>query len=149
VSGTQTQVNGAVSTVDPLAPIIEQLEEQLAPISARKAQLESEIGDLIKQENRIKGGISALRSGTPRKQAPSSGNRDSHAWTPSQKTLDDIYAVLATADDPLTIAQVCEQVDVSSSTVKKAIDALRSDQKIRLCGTAPLKGAPKTYGPMT
>jgi hypothetical protein len=142
--------NGSAA-VDPLAGIVAQLERELAPISARKAQLEAEIGDLLKQESRIKAGISALRSSAPRSAPARAGTkaaRDSHDWVPSQKTLDDIYAVIATAEEPLTINQITERVDVSAATVKKATTALRSEQKIRICGTAPSPGAPKTYGPM-
>jgi hypothetical protein len=132
---------------DPIEQIIGDLEQHLAPISARKAQLESEIADLLKQESRIKGGIAALRQGAPRS-APARNRPDSHAWMPSQKTIDDIYAVIATADEPLTISQITEQASVSSSTVKKTIDHLRSEQKIRICGTAATQGSPKIYGPM-
>jgi HTH domain len=136
------------SPVDPLAGIIEQLEVELAPISARKAQLEAEIGDLIKQEQRIKAGITALKTGAPRRPSAPASARDSHAWVPAQKTQDDIYAVLATSGEPLTISQISEKASVSSTTVKKAIEHLRSEQRIRLCGAAPTPGAPKLYGTM-
>jgi hypothetical protein len=144
--------NGSAE-VDPLAGIVAQLEHELAPISARKAQLEAEIGELLKQEGRIKAGITALRGSAPKRSAPAPRGSvgtggTGNVWTPSQKTQDAVYAVLATADEPLTVKQIAEQVDVSSSTVKQTIDVLRSEQKIRICGTAPSQGAPKLYGPM-
>lgn len=142
----RTTTNGTAPP-DPLDAIIGQLEEQLAPISARKGQLESEIADLLKQESRIKNGISALRQGAPRS-APARNKPDSHAWVPSQKTIDDVYAVIATAAEPVTVSQITEAANVSSSTIKKALDFLRSEQKVRICGTAPSPGSPKTYGPM-
>jgi Bacterial regulatory proteins, gntR family len=137
--------------IDPLARIIGELEDQLAPISAERAQLEAQIGDLIKREERIKAGITALRQGAPRRPSPprgTVGSSSGNVWTPSQKVLDDVYAVVARAGEPLTVKQIGEQSDTSPETVRKAIDYLRADQKIRLAGTAMTKGAPKLYAVM-
>jgi CRP-like cAMP-binding protein len=149
LSTEETKARNGSAPADPLAGIIDQLEHELAPITARKSQLEAEIGDLIKQEGRIKAGISALRTGAPKKpssSAPSTGG--TKPWKPSQKTVDDVYATIATAAEPLTIAQITEAVDTSRGTVEKAVNALRAEQKIRLAGVAASPGAPKTFGTM-
>jgi seryl-tRNA synthetase len=150
-STEQVARNGTVPgpSSDPLGDVIGQLEEKLAPLAAERTQLEAQVAELLRQEERIKAGISALRGSAPRSPRPAvKGGRDSHDWWPSEKTRDEIYAAIAAADAPLTVAQITERVAVSSSTVKKALDLLRSEQKIRLAGTAPSQGAPKIYGVM-
>jgi DNA invertase Pin-like site-specific DNA recombinase len=134
---------------DPLAPYIEGLERELAPLTARRAQLESEIADILKSESRIKAGIQALRHGAPKKPATSkpaaSGGND---WRPSQKTLDDVYAALAQSADPMTTREIAEQTGISRGTVTKSVEILRSEERVRLAGNAASPGAPKVYGVM-
>jgi hypothetical protein len=141
--------NGVVAAnADPLAPIIAELETQLAPLAARRSQLESEIADLLSQERRIKAGITALSAGPAKAKKPTPGKKDTHDWTPSQKTLDDVYAVLVKAPDGLTLAQLDEALDVSRATISKAVDTLRQQERVRLMGRAASPGAPKLFGVM-
>ena len=132
---------------DPLAPYIEGLERELAPLTARRAQLESEIAELLKSEDRIKAGINALRHGAPKKKATTStsGAKD---WSPSQKTIDDVYAVMARSADPMTVTQISEASGISRGTVTKAIEALRAQERVRLAGNAASPGSPKMFGIM-
>lgn len=148
-----THLNGAAGQqADPLDLIAAQLEEEKAPITARRAQLEAEIAELARREGRIDAALLGLRGKTAT--APSTrakGPRDSHDWKPSQKTLDDIYAAIVQAernDAEATVNYIVGQTNVSSSTVKKALDYLRSEQKVRITGTAAQQGSPKTYGTM-
>ncbi len=130
--------------VDPLDRIAIELEAEKAPLVARRAQLESEIADLLRREERINAALSGLQQGRP-KPAP---KRDKHDWTVSQKILDDVYATIATADGPLTNAQIAEATGVSGGTVSKALNRLREQEKVRVCGNAPLQGSPRLYGTM-
>lgn len=139
--------------VDPLDRIIEQLEEEKAPLSARRAQLEAEIAELLKREERINAGIAGLKQGRPKKPAGSGqmgGTKSGmpSTWQPSQKSCDDVYAAIATASEPLTINQISEATGLSRSATDKTVAHLRSEQKIRLAGRAALPGGPKTYGTM-
>lgn len=151
-AGSTSTLNGTTgSQVDPLDRIIEELESEKAPISARRAQLESEIADLIKREDRINAGIYALKAGRPKTTTPAKPGKPG-GNPPSQKLLDDVYAAIAVAAkegrDPMTIVQISEVVGRTRSAVDNAVRHLRSEQRIRLCGTAPLPGSPKIYGPM-
>jgi hypothetical protein len=142
-----------VASEDPLDRIAGELEEERAPLTARRAQLEAEIADLFKREQRIDAALAGLRTGRPSgaggAKKPTAGSKD---WVPSQKTLDEVYAAIARADKdgdgPLTMTQIVDRVHVSRATVEKVLRYLRSEQKIRIVGTAPSPGAPKTYGPM-
>ena len=136
---------------DPLAPYIQGLEQELAPLAARKAQLESELAEVLKSEARIKAGITALKSGAPKKTAAkTTAPGGSHDWVPAQATLDDVYAIFARAGEPITVRQAVDKAAGahSSTTIKKAIDALRSEERLRLCGNASTPGSPKLYGVM-
>lgn len=141
----------AVSEGDPLAPYIEGLERELAPLAAKRAQLESEVAEILKQEQRITAGIQALKSGAPKKKAatpakaPTGGGND---WRPSQKTLDDVYAALSRSDAPMTVREIADASGVSRGTVQKSLDVLRSEERVRLAGNAAAQGAPKVYGVM-
>jgi predicted nuclease with TOPRIM domain len=145
-----SDLNGtAPPPVDALAGIIEQLEEQLAPIAAERSQLEAQVAELLKREHRIKAGITALRTGAPKAPSPTTTKRtdarNKHDWQPSQKVIDDVYAVFATSEEPLTLSKASDLAHNSRGTVAKAIDVLRSEERLRLIGTASSQGSPKLY----
>jgi hypothetical protein len=152
LSTEEATQNGTAPPADPLLPIILQLEEQLAPVAAQRAQLEAELSGLKRQEDRIKGAITALRSSAPRGARPAPPPkpqpRGKHDWSPSQQTLDAVYGAIAAADEPLTIAAISDRSGTSKGTTQKAIDELRKVEKVRQCGVASQPGAPRLYGPM-
>jgi hypothetical protein len=134
---------------DPIERIIGELEEQLAPLASRRAQLEAETAEILRAEDRIRAGITALRTGAPKTKAkagrpPAPAGRTGR---PAQKTIDDIYAIIATAEEPVTIRDITEHgtVNVSRATIEKVIAILRSDERIRIAGQ---QGVARLYAPM-
>lgn len=124
--------NGAVD--DPLAAHARSLEEMLVPIEARREQLEAELADLTDQEARINTAIEAL-TGTkkvkPSKSAPKPAGRGI-----SQNVLDDIYACIAKANEPITYAQIQDATGKTQSVVHNALRVLREQERIRIAGIA-------------
>lgn len=141
--------NGTTSSdVDPLAGVITALEEQLMPLSAEREQLEARLRDLSGRETRIKEGIAALTGKPVRTVARQARDeRNSHDWIPSVKTLDDVYACIVNAEEPVNVTFVANAVHTSRGTAKKAVDELRSQNRVRFVGKAG-KGSANLYAPM-
>lgn len=126
-------LSNGTAHADPLAPVIEQLQEQLAPLSARRSQLEAELSEIGIQEQRIKDGLVALRL-RPARAPQKPGGSSKNQWTPSQKTQDDVYAALAKMTEPASTTQISEMCGVSRGTVEKAVHELRKKDRVRYCG---------------
>lgn len=144
-----TAPNGtAPPAVDALQQYAEGMEHLLAPISARRAQLEAEVTELAEQEARIKDALSALRGPkrSPRTQ-PATKGKSTNEWRPSQKTLDDVFAALATADEPMNYSDLAEATGHSRGSVTKAIEILRKEARVRFVGQAG-RGQANLYAPM-
>jgi hypothetical protein len=145
-----TAPNGtAPPVVDALEQYAEGMAHLLAPLSARRAQLEAEVAELVEQEARIKDALSALRGPkrSPRVPPPKDKAKSTNEWRPSQKTLDDVYAALAKADGPLNYSDLAEATGHSRGSVTKAIDILRKEARVRFVGQAG-RGQANLYAPM-
>lgn len=122
------------------------------PLSSEREQLEARLRDLSARETRIKEGIAAL-VGKPARAVPRTapkkmvGARNTHDWVPSVKTLDDVYACLVRAGEPVNITLIADAVHTSRGTAKKAIDELRAQNRVRFVGKAG-KGSANLYAPM-
>lgn len=147
MSTETTAPNGTAAAMpsDPLAHIIEELEGALAPLTARRAQLEAELSELQAQELRVKDALAALGNkarGRPKAAAPP---KNSHDWTPAQKTIDDVYAVFVRAardgKQSLNLSNAADGAKTSRGTAKKAIDELRAQNKLRFVGQGGTGGA--------
>jgi predicted HTH transcriptional regulator len=112
--------------------VIEQLQDSLAPLTARRAQLEAELDGVAVQEQRIKDALIALRVKPARSPAKPGGK--TNAWTPSVKTQDDVYAALARLPEPSSTTQIAELIGVSRGTVEKALQELRKKERVRFVG---------------
>lgn len=133
--------NGA-PPVDPLDRLASELEEQLAPLASRREQLEAELRDLSSRELRISEALIALRGKATHRGRPANPKKkDSHDWVPSQVTLDDVYATLAKATDPLTYRDIHEATGHSRASVQKAVDELRKQARVRFVGQGGQGGA--------
>jgi response regulator of citrate/malate metabolism len=122
----------------------QEMDGLLAPLSARRGQLEAELAEVIAQEQEIHRARHALDGGVVidrAKTKPKAGQHD-----PSQKTLDDVYAVFATAGKDLTSGEVGELAQLSRSTVLRCIQILRENERIRLIGTRKEAGDTRTGG---
>jgi predicted HTH transcriptional regulator len=145
--------NGTVPAgSDPLAAIVAELEDLLAPLTAEREQLEARLKDLDTQTLKIKEGIAALSTtprGTPPRGKPAArpDKRNSHDWIPSQKTLDDIYATLARSEEPMAVTAIAETVKTSRGTVSKGIEELRRRELVRFVGNGGRGGA-NLFAPM-
>lgn len=136
----------------PLESIVAELEDLLSPLTAEKAQLEARLLDVELNAARIREGIAALTAAkkatpNPHTSEPRRRQRNSHDWVPSQKTLDDIYAVLAKAGKPLAVTAISDQVHTSRGTVTKGIEELRRQERVRFAGNGG-KGNANLYAPM-
>lgn len=133
----------------------EQLGELLAPLRARRAQLEAELKDLSSEEEEILAVAGALHVKAPKAPAKKSGKSQTHL--PSQKVQDDIYAVMAKSGmADMTKDDVRDATGLSESTVMAALRELRLAERIRLTGSRKREGdtrtggrAPATYAVMT
>lgn len=65
---------------------------------------------------------------------------------PSQKTLDDVYAIFATAGRDLTSGEASELAQLSRSTTMRCIQILRDNDRIRLIGTRKEEGDTRQGG---
>lgn len=127
--------NGAATaaappTSDPLQSYIDGLEGELAPLTARRAQLQAEINEIAGQEQRIKDALAALR---PQRRV-ATGKPSKNQWTPSTKTQDDVYAALAKLGKPSPVSALVEPTGISRGTVEKALQELRKADRVRFCG---------------
>lgn len=141
--------NGTVpASSDPLAAIIAELEDLLAPLTAERQQLEARLKDLDTQSLKIREGIAALSTSArqPPPPKPKAG-RNKHDWSPSQKTLDDIYAALVNSEEPLAVTAISDLVKTSRGTVTKAIEELRRRELVRFVGNGGRGGA-NLFAPM-
>jgi response regulator of citrate/malate metabolism len=147
--------NGAGPAVAPVEPSAldqikararQEMEQLLAPLTARRAQLEAELAAIIAQEQEVHRARHALEGGviidrTKTKSKVGKGQHD-----PSQKTLDDVYAVFARAGKDLTSGEVGELAQLSRSTVLRCIQILRDNERIRLVGTRKEAGDERVGG---
>jgi hypothetical protein len=139
--------NGAtppVETESPIERLIREIEDVLAPLDARREQLEAELLDLNQERERLNAGIAGLSGRLPAqekkqpgpKPSPSQVGRGQH--NPSQKILDDVYALVATASrdgKDLTAAEISSLAGLSKSTVMRAVALLREAERMRIVGT--------------
>jgi DNA-binding transcriptional ArsR family regulator len=138
--------NGAtppVETESPIERLIREIEDVLAPLDARREQLEAELLDLNQERERLNAGIAGLSGQLPAqekrpgpKPSPSQVGRGQH--NPSQKILDDVYALVATASrdgKDLTAAEISSLAGLSKSTVMRAVAILREAERMRIVGT--------------
>jgi response regulator of citrate/malate metabolism len=137
--------NGAGPAVAPVEPSAldqikararQELAELLAPLTARRAQLEAELAAIVTQEQEIHRTRAAL-DGSPsvevKRKSKSSVGKGQH--DPSQKTLDDVYAIFARAGKDLTCGEVGNLAGLSRTTVMRCVQILRDNERLRLVGT--------------
>ena len=128
----------------PIDRLVREIEEMLAPLEARRGQLIAELHDVEEEQARLQAGIDGLtgvlrppsEEEKPRKKKPQSDAASGYATRASQKTIDDVYAAIATskAEDP-TAAQIMEVTGMSQTAVMAAIAALRQSERIRVSGS--------------
>jgi response regulator of citrate/malate metabolism len=144
--------NGTVpASSDPLATIVAELEDLLAPLTAERQQLEARLKDLDTQSLKIREAIAALSTSArqppqPKPKAKAKG-RNSHDWIPSQKTLDDVYAVLTQSGEPMAVTAISDRAKTSRATATKAIEELRRRELVRFVGNGGRGGA-NLFAPM-
>jgi response regulator of citrate/malate metabolism len=133
--------NGAGPAVAPVEPSAldqikararQELAELLAPLTARRAQLEAELAAIVTQEQEIHRTRAAL-DGEVKRKPKSSVGKGQH--DPSQKTLDDVYAIFARAGKDLTCGEVGNLAGLSRTTVMRCVQILRDNERLRLVGT--------------
>lgn len=129
--------NGAVD--DPLAAHARSLEEMLVPIETRRKKLEAELADLTDQEARVNAAIEALTGKATAAKAKPSKPAAKPSRGISQKNLDDVYACVARASEPITYAQIQEQTEMTQSVVHNALRVLREQERIRIAGIASMR----------
>lgn len=132
---TQATTNGTAGA-EALAHIVEELEAQAAPLTARRHQIQAELKDLEDREMRIREAITVLRGPVRRTLPPVGGKRSKHDWKPSQKVLDDTYAAILAAGEAITLTEISNVTHSSRGTAQKAIEELRRQERIRFIGHA-------------
>jgi hypothetical protein len=128
--------------------LVREIEEALAPLDARREQLEAELLDLNEERERLNAGIAGLtgalrveqperkRSGPKPGLGSTAAGKGQH--NPSQKILDDVYALIATATrdgKDLTAAEISELAGLSKSTIMRSVALLREAERVRIIGT--------------
>lgn len=139
-NGTTPLTNGNEGLIDRL---VREIEDALAPLDARRERLEAELLDLNEERQRLQAGIAGLtgalvpRAGEepPKKKPAKPPSEENPRRYASQKTLDDIYAFIATADRELTSIEIREGTGYSESVTHGAIRMLRDAERIRITGT--------------
>lgn len=153
-----TETPSANGNEGPIDRLVREIEGLLAPLDARREQLEAELLDLNVERERLHAGIAGLTGALPlaRPEAkaksgsskpPSAKPKGQH--NPSQKILDDIYALVATASrdgKDLTASEATRLSGLSKSTVMRAIVLLREAERIRYVGTRKEEGDERVGG---
>ena len=130
-------------------------ESLLAPLSARRDQLEAELAQIANEEDEIKETLIALgvKSSALKRRGTSkpAGNGGSHKV--GQATCDEVLAYFANQGDERTAFDVISDLGISASAVRAAIAQLRADEKLRITGTKRDENynsgkPPNTYGVM-
>jgi DNA-binding transcriptional ArsR family regulator len=116
------------------------LEAMLAPLRARRAELEVELMEVNAKEERIGNALRALGGRAPvaggvRAPKPRGSAGDRNVWTPSTDVIERVAAALRGASEPLSVSQLAELTGVSRDTVNRSVKVLREQEKARLVGT--------------
>lgn len=140
----ETDLNGAApagedttSSGDPLDAYAIELEAMLVPLASEREQVEAHLSTLVLRERKIKALIEITRAddmaavAEPKAKPKPKAKND---WTPSQTVLDDIYAALAKHGEPLTANGLAELVPHSSDSTRRALETLRSADRVRITG---------------
>jgi hypothetical protein len=144
--------NGAAPAVaideSPIERLIREIEDVLAPLDARREQLEAELFDLNEERERLNAGIAGLSGRLPAAQPekkksgpkPSADSRQAGKGQhdPSQKIVDDVFAtVLARTreGEDITCNEISDTLGLAKSTVLRGIAILRETERIRIVGT--------------
>lgn len=109
------------------------LAEQLAASRARRDQTRKALEQL---------------TGESAKYAPKAEQADRTRYEPRQGLLDELLAVLRTAEQPLTAEQILERVTFSHDPLRRGLVTLRERQLVRLAGRGGRTGRAHLYAPM-
>jgi response regulator of citrate/malate metabolism len=121
----------------------QEMEQLLTPLTARREQLEAELRDVTGEISEIQATVAALTGAPP---VPQRKPKTKGQHEPSQKVLDDVYAIIARASDDMTAGEVSEAAQLSRSTVMRCIQILRETERIRLVGTRKEAGDERVGG---
>jgi ribosomal protein S11 len=152
---TNALANGNSDTADvvpsdPLDEHIAALESMLPALAAERGQIEAQLRDVSEREQRIHDGVAGLRGKRPAKPAAAqtaAKKATSKANPPSQKALDDVYAVVARASEPISVQEIADSdgIAIGRSAVQNTIMALRAQERVRV---AAKRGVTKLYSVM-
>jgi type II secretory pathway component HofQ len=146
------------SLLDKVRELLDESESELASIDERRAQLISERDAEInvvreRYASQLEALDAELRTAQrlrnaltpPRKpgRKPGSAKAKGLDWSPSDKSLNLVLRIMGTTDAS-TISEITKHTEVSSTTVKNAVDHLRSQGLVRLRGSGPNNA--KRYG---
>jgi hypothetical protein len=153
---TNALANGNSDTADvvpsdPLDEHIAALESMLPALAAERGQIEAQLRDVSEREQRIHDGVAGLRGKRPAKPAAQTAAKKVTSKTsknpPSQKALDDVYAVVARASEPISVQEIADSdgIAIGRSAVQNTIMALRAQERVRV---AAKRGVTKLYSVM-
>jgi hypothetical protein len=134
-----------------LAAKVRELQEFLAPLSARRAQLEAEIVQIDREQRRIQKAVQALSGDDTRSKHAKPGTRTAAVhgrrdWSktakPRAENIEMVYNALQAADHPLSVAElhVATNAAVSTETITRAVAWLREQERIRIAGRVSTHG---------
>ena len=137
--------DAAEATPDPLDEHIAALESMLPALAAERGQIEAQLRDVVGREQRIHDGIAGLRGKPASKPVPKQklGGKNPQ----SQKTIDDVYAAIARAPEPISVNEITEleETTIGRSAVQNAVTHLRSVERVRV---AAKRGVENLYAVM-
>jgi hypothetical protein len=117
--------------------LIADREREIAEVRERFGERLRALDERRKLAGRLEYALdpNASRGGPKRKRTPKPGTdeRKPRAWTPAQDKLDGIIRAIA-AGEANTVTSIAEVLDVSHTTVKYGLDAMRETGLIRLAG---------------
>jgi hypothetical protein len=123
-----------------LAEKVRELEEFLRPLSERRAQLESEIREIDREQRRVQAAIKALAplEPEPESRKPRTvGRRDwSRTSKPSEENLRLIAEAIRKADRPLGVGEIHAALGgaCTKETISRGAAWLRDTEQIRVAG---------------
>jgi hypothetical protein len=136
--------NGAAPG-DPLDAYATELEALLAPLASERERVEAQLSALVLREHKIKALLEITRAEDLAAviEPPKKQKKPKDDWVPRQVVIDEIYAALVKCGEPMTVNGLARIVLHSPDSTRRAMEALRSVDRVRIAGKS--RGGGRLY----
>ena len=114
---------------NPFASAIEDLQSFIAEQKRKEDELRRQLHAL---QDETRKATRALEILSDRKANESPRQKSERTWVPRKKKMDAVLGAMS--DEPQTITQIATGAGVSNETVRRALDHLRIEERVRMTG---------------